>query len=183
MAEVLRVRIKSLYGEIAGILSQLPLASQNFSLPPQIASQYNAAVDELTAISSTDYSRFKLISEDVYAEGEYYTSIVRSKVGSLVKRLEEEHDYGNSGAAASSPVIVTVQQNQTLNVNVIPIQQLISSTSDEDLKVALEELRKAIEEEKNPSKASTILTTVMNKSWELFIQVLPYVLEHMGHRS
>jgi hypothetical protein len=68
-------------------------------------------------------------------------------------------------------------------VSVTPIQELINSTSNEEIKAELTELRDALENKKDAKKASGILSTIQAKSWEVFIKVLPYVLEHLGHLS
>lgn len=185
MAEIQRTRIKSLYGEAAGLLSQLPLASQSSAVPPSIGQQYNAIIDELNNVAETDYSRHKLTSSDMWdGDSKYYDmTICRTKIGSLVKRLEEEYDFGSSASVPTSPVIVTVNQNQQVTLNVTPVQEIIESTDDEELKSVLEELKQLLQTSKDPEKASSLLTKIQQKSWEVFMKVLPVVLEQLGRHQ
>ena len=185
MAEIQRTRIKSLYGEAAGILSQLPLASQASAVPPSIGQQYNAIIDELNGVAETDYSRHKLTGTDMWIgnSSQYDMTVCRSKMGSLVKRLEEEYDFGLAASAQTAPVIVTVNQNQQVTLNVTPVQEIIESTDDEELKSVLEELKQLLQTTKDPEKASSLLTKIQQKSWQVFMKVLPVVLEQLGRHQ
>ena len=177
-----KAQVEIIYGELLGLLSgTLHDVSGNY-FPWLIADQFNSAVDELNQITNTDYTRFKAIEEpDINSD---YISVpqARTKIHALVKRLELEYALADTAQATTPPVLL-IQQNQTINMNIIPIQQLINDTDNEDLKVRLNELREAVEVHKDSSKTSNILSVIMNKSWELFIKVLPYILEHMGKNS
>jgi hypothetical protein len=184
MAEIQLQRIKSIYGEIAGILSQLPLTTQSSAAPGSVGIQYNAAIDELTSLTNTDYARYKLTTSDAWMgdRRNYDMTITRTKMGSVVRRLEEEYGLGaNASQVQSSPVVVTVNQNQQVTISVTPIQNLIDSTEDEVIRQELTELKEALEINNNSEAASGILNSIQQKSWEIFIKVLPYVLEHLGH--
>jgi hypothetical protein len=184
VAEIQRQRIKSVYGEIKGIFQALPTGS-NTLVPTSVAQHYNSAVDELSQVSETDYGRLKISRDDLWdaeSNDNYDPIAVRAKVSALMRRLEEEHGFGASEqTSTSAPVIVTVNQNQQVTVSVTPIQEIIDSTSNEDIKAELAELKDALENKKDAKQASSILSTIQAKSWEVFIKVLPYVLEHLGH--
>lgn len=183
MAEVQLQRLKGLYGEIAGILYELPKNDTDTVLfSGHIVEQYNAVVDEISQVSNTDYNRHKISKDSNYADGYHTIATVRSKIGSLVRRLEQEYGFSLKDSR-NTPVVVTVQQNQTVNITVTPIQTLINDTEDEILRDQLEDLRHAVEVDKSPSATRKVLKVIMEKSWELFIKVLPYVLEHIGKRS
>ncbi len=182
MAEIQRQRIKSLYGEIKGILNVLPSGDKT-PVSPSVGEHFNAAVDELSSVSGTDYSRFKLSQSDAwpYGDDDYYDPIaIRSKTSSVVGRLEEEHGFGSAPTIGNSPIVVTMNQNQQVTVSVTPIQQVIESTDDEEIRQELESLKHEIETTKNPKTISHLLNTIQAKSWEVFIKVLPFILEHMG---
>lgn len=186
MAEIDRQRIKSLYGEINGIFKNLPTTA-NTAVSRSIGNQYNQAVEELTAVSLTDYSRHKLSDDDRWLHGSgaaYDPNSTRAKIGSLVERLEEEHDFGNKETStSSSPVIVTVNANQQLTVSVTPIQQLIDSAQDDKVKEELAKLNEALSQKKDSKTISNILIELQKKSWEIFIKALPFVLEHWGQHK
>lgn len=183
MAEIQHQRIKSIYGELSGLYKGALHDVPNNHFPWAIAEQVNGSIDELNQATGTDYSRFKLAHEP-HMNNDYVTaSFARTKMSAIVTRLEQEYGFNSSNNSANTPVVVTVQQNQMVNVNVIPIQQLISDINDDGLKIQLNDLRDAVETHKDPAKTRSILKTIMDKSWELFIKVLPYVLQHMGNNS
>jgi len=181
MAEHNLLKIKSIYGEVKGILEGLP-KSPSVVVPISVGNFYNNIVDDLNNISGSDYSRLKLTPADEieFTAGQYDATAVRVKVGSLVRKLEEEYTLGRSSGVEKSPIIVTVNQNQQVTITVTPITEIINNTYDELIKADLEELDEAIKTTKDPSEVSTILGSIMQKSWEVFIKVLPYVLEKMG---
>lgn len=155
----------------------------NVLVPRSIGTQYNNAVDELSRVAETDYARLKLTSDDEWEYGvnnDYDPTAARAKVSSLVGRLEEEHGFGSSEPVAGSPVVVTVNQNQQVTVSVTPIQEIINSSDDDEIKAQLQELKNTLETSKDAKKLSRILNTIQERSWEVFIKVLPYVLEHWG---
>lgn len=180
MEEIQRARIKSVYGDIAGILSQIPLTTDKFTVVyRQTGDQYNRAVDELTTASQTDYSRYKLTPADRYSESAYILPVTRARIGSLVKRLEEEYGFGTATQSQTSPIVLTINQNQQVTLNITPIQQIID-TAGEDVKQELQELKHVLETSKDAKQASGILNKIQQKSWEVFMRVLPYVLEQLG---
>lgn len=182
MAEVQLLKVRSVYGEIAGILSQIPLGKDRAVVNAQTVDQYNGAVDELSTEANTDYSRFKLSRRDSYDGRDYLTDIVRPRIGALVKKLEEEYGLGSGGNSnGTAPIVLNVTQNQQLTVSVTPIQQLIESTTNEEIRNELEELKRLLETGRDQKATSNILISLQKKSWEIFIKVLPYVLEHWQH--
>lgn len=183
MAEIQRQRIKGVYGEIAGILKGLPQGKDNYVVYRQVGDQFNIAIDELNHVSGTDYSRYKLLQTDLFNELAYQGPVARAKIGGLVNRLEEEHNFGASNVAIqSSPVVVTVNNNNQITISVTPIQQIIDSTDDEALKQELDELKDVLNTSKDPQQASSLLNKIQQKSWEVFMKVLPIVLEQLGRR-
>jgi len=183
MAEIKLQRIKSLYGEVTGILSQLPLTEKTSCYPPSIVKQYNGAVDELSTVTTTDYGRHKIGDEDRWeGRNDWYDSqIVRSKMGSIISRLEQEYGFGDAKGLVS-PMVLTINQNQQVSISITPINEIINETTDEDIKRLLAELKNEVEITKNKSKIKDLLAKVLEKSWEVFIRVLPYILEKMGER-
>jgi len=174
MAEVQLLKVRSVYGEIADILGQMPLGKESSIVHAQAANQYNGAVDELPEVATTD----------TYDGRDYLTNMVRPRVGALIKKLEEEYGFGNnSGSDSTPPIVLNVTQNQQLTVSVTPIQQLIDSTTNDDIRSGLEELKRLLETGKVQNATSNILNSLQKRSWEIFIKVLLYVLEHWQHLS
>lgn len=175
-------KIRSVYGEVAGLYDSI-LSNTTGFLMRQVGDQYNNAVGTLGDVSGRDFSKFRLVNADLMSAAAYHMNVARPKIASLVRSLQEEYGFGSHETSTITPLVLTVQQNQTVNVNIIPIQQLIETIDDSELKEQLNELRTAVENEKNPTRVSLVLTKIMAKSWEVFIKVLPYILEHLGNNS
>jgi len=77
MAEIQRQRIRGLYGELKGILKVLPSGDKS-PAPPSVGKQLNMAIDELSSVSDTDYSRFKLTDDDIWPYGSEELLVVYS---------------------------------------------------------------------------------------------------------
>lgn len=183
MGEIQRQRIKGVYGEIAGILKGIPKDKDSFVVYRQVGDQFNSAIDELNDVSGTNYSRFKMLQTDLFNDLAYQGPVARGKIGGLVSRLEEEHDFGARRATSqSSPVVVTVNNNNQITISVTPIQQIIDNTDDEALKQELDELKEVLSTSKDPQQASSLLNKIQQKSWDVFMKVLPIVLEQLGRR-
>jgi hypothetical protein len=172
-------QIRSIYGEILGIADHL---APNL-VPASSIVLYNGAIDELSSISASDYSRFKATSADAYSQTDYYVSAVKPKMGSLLARLEQEFGFYKPERGAPQPTtnIVTIHNNNQLSVTVIPIQEVLQTiTDDEGLRADVEALKAVIEGNKDKKRASSLLSSIQQKSWEVFIALLPVVLEHLG---
>lgn len=183
MAEINHQRIKSLYGEIKGILSQLPLSETAYCYPPSIAEHYNNAIDDLSTITATDYSRNRITNNDRWeSRREWYDAqIVRTKIGSVISRLEQEYGFEVGDRKQGTPIVVTVNQSQQVSLTVTPITQLIEEQEDADIKRLLEELIDATQR-KDESTSKKIIKGLANKSWQVFLQALPYILEQWGKK-
>ena len=184
MAEVRLIRIRGIYGEAKGILESLE-GLKSYSVPEETVEQYNGVVDELENISETDYSRMKVpdISLDYRGagSGDYDTTTVKSRVSALVRRLEEEYDFGRSHEK-NSPVII-VNENKNTNKTSIEInytlKDLMLETSDLDARAKLSDLSKELEKkEKNDGKIRAIIEWIIAFSWELFLKVLPVIIKN-----
>lgn len=190
MAETKLPQIRGIYGTVKGMLSQIPLENQTKSraIATTISQQYNAAIDRLSAISDTDYSDHKLTDFDgpfgahiSNSMGQHGIASARVKMGSLISRLEEEYNFGAATQNSTPPLFISMNQNQQqVSMTLIPIQQFIDSAEDNELRQELEELKHAVEVNKSPQETTTILGKILNKSWEVFIKILPYVFEHLG---
>ena len=176
-------QIKSIYGEILGIFTDLQNPKDSYTTPARVAEQFNECLKELSQITKQSYDRFMLTHNDIaeHSNGSYTTAIVRPRIGSVVRRLEAQ--YGFDSQNRESPMIITVNNNNQMTVTVTPIQEIIQNEQDDEVKDLLLELREALNTDKKSEKTSTILSTLQQKSWEVFIKVLPFVLEQIGKHS
>lgn len=182
MAEIKLARIKSIYGDIKGLLSQIPLATTTGVIDQFIVSQFNQTLDTLTRLAETDFSHYK-VPETQQVEawpGKFDTNSVRAQVGRVISRLEQEYSFGQTEQSATPPGIVIFNKNQneiSLQIN-YTINDLINQSSDEESKSKLRELREELEKpNKNWEKIKNVLIWIINFSKELFIKIIPIILE------
>lgn len=179
MQEKLLIKIKGIYGEIKGYLEGLPkegsgAASGHWVVPGTIARSFNNAIDELTNITSINYSRFKINDE-----GKQTLNIreIRPKMHGAVCRLEEEFGLGKNNV--SNPAIIINNKNQ--NEISIQLNYSLSQLIEESVGESKDKLEKLKEELNKPQKnwetIKSILVWILNFSKELFIKVIPIILE------
>jgi len=181
MAEVQPTKIKSIYGEIKGYLEGLPeegkgAASGPFVVPAVIAKKFNDAIDELIKISGTDYSRFKVNKAE--STGTLNIREVRPSMHAAVCRLEEEFNFGRNNYVSTPAIIINNKNQNEISVQInYSLAQLIKESEDE----SKEKLRQLENELKKPQKnweaIKPILIWILNFSKELFIKILPILLE------
>lgn len=181
MAEIQLTRIKSLYGDIKGLLSQIPLAETNPTIDQFVVSQFNQTLDVLTNTTKTDYSSYKIPDEQRIEDWpeKFDSNVVRAQIGRVISRLEQEYEF-SKGDQQQSPGIVIFNKNQneiSLQIN-YTINDLINSSSNEESKKKLKELKDELEKpNKNWETIKNILIWILNFSKELFLKIIPILLE------
>ena len=181
MAEIKLTRIKSLYGEVKGYLMSLPkVTSGPFVIPTQIGRNYNTAVDELTNISETDYSRFKIPNIEERGGSDLNIRLVEPQMSALVNRLQEEFSFGMS-SSNSQPTIAIFNKNENTNTIEInyTINDLIEEESNDEGKDKLRELKKELDKPTgNWDTIKNLLIWILNYSKELSLKTIPIILQH-----
>ncbi len=182
MAEIQLTKIKSIYGDLKGLLSQIPLAETTSLVSQFIVSQINQSVDNLTEVTNSDFSTYKIPENQRYADwpDSFPTNIVRAQLGRIISRLESEYGFGQNSQSSVNPGIVIFNKNQneiSLEIN-YTINDLINEETEEESKNKLKELKDELEKsDKNWDKIKGILIWVLNFSRELFIKIIPILLE------
>lgn len=184
MAEIQLARIRSIYGDIKGLLSQIPQPDKSSYISAFLVNGYNSAIDELSQVTNTDYSRYKITAEarvPAHSRGpHYYSTSVRPQIGRVISRLEEEYGFGKNDNNQSSPSIVIFNKNQneiSLQIN-YTINDLIDKTGNDEGKTQLRELRDELEKkDKNWEKIKGILIWILNFSKDLFLEILPIIIQ------
>lgn len=183
MGEIQLTRIRSVYGDIKGLLSQIPQPDKDAYVSAFVVNGFNSAIDELSKITDTDYSRYKVTIEAIVhdtSHGHYYSASVRPQIGRVISRLEEEYGFGKNVNNQLSPNIVIFNKNQnefSLQIN-YTINDLIDKTGDDEEKTKLRELRDELEKtDKNWEKIKSILIWIINFSKDLFLEILPIILQ------
>ncbi len=181
MAEIQLTRIRSLYGDVKGLLSQIPLPEQDSMVKEFVVEQYNEVVNKLSVQTSTDYSTYSIPdSQRVDDWPEMYPStIVRAQIGRIIARLEEEYGFNNTNNSSAPTIAIFNKNNNTNTIEInFTIEDLIRKTSDEQNKEKLTELKYELEKPtKDWDKIKPILIWLINASKDLFIQVVAILLE------
>ncbi|MDD5617461.1 MAG: hypothetical protein PHG69_00030 [Candidatus Omnitrophica bacterium] len=182
MAEIKLTRIKSIYGDIKGLLSQIPSPEKDMWVKEFTVETFNEALDELTRISETDYSAYKVPKSQRNHNfiDRYESKIVRGQMGRVVSRLEEEYSFGIETDANRSPSIAIFNKNQneiSLQIN-YTINGLIEKYDNEECKEKLRNLRDELEKpSKNWETIKSILIWILNFSKDLFLEIIPIILQ------
>ena len=178
MAEIKLTRIKSLYGESKGYLDSIKKGSTSgpYTVPRLIVDKFNSIVDEVSLVSETDYSRSKIPEQELRSIMSF--RLVEPLVAAFVTRLEL--DYGFNQSNNPTPVIAIINDNSnkvTVQTN-YSISTLITNQDNEEAKGKLELLKIELEKpDKNWDSIKKILVWVLNFSKELFLEIIPIILQ------
>lgn len=181
MAEIQLTKIKSIYGDIKGLLSQIPLPEISPLVNKFLVKTFNDSIDELSGVSGTDYSRYKVpeSQESQDWQGEYDAKIIRAQIGRTISRLEEEFNFDKKPSDLQ-PAIAIFNKNQntnTIEVN-YSINDIIELQKDSEAKSKLQELKDELgKTDKNWNSIKKILIWILNFSKDLFIQIIPIILQ------
>lgn len=181
MAEIQLTRIRSIYGDLRGLISQIPPLKEKGLVTEFIVEQINSALDNLSNETSSDYSTYKIPDSQRNQDwpGEFQAEVVRVQLGRVISKLEEEYGFGQA-TKTQSPGIVIVNKNEneiSLQIN-YTINDLIDKSGDKESK---SKLRQLDQELKKPNKdwdaIKKILVWILNFSKELFLEIIPIILQ------
>lgn len=181
MGEIQLIKVKSSYGDLKGLLNQIPLTETNSLVDEFTVSQMNIALDSLTEVSGSDYSQYKIPDSKRLQDwlDKFPADIVRAQLGRVITRLEMEYGFGNI-EHNTNPGIVIINKNESefsLEIN-YTINELISKQENEESKGKLKDLKEELSKgEKNWENIKNILIWILNFSKDLFIQVIPIILQ------
>lgn len=178
MAELKVTRIKSLYAEAKGYLESIDKNSavgSQYTVPRSIVDNYNSIVDETSQIAGTDYSRCKIPERELRQIMSF--RVVEPLIASFIKRLELEYGFSSPNSATPAIAIINENSNKVIQTN-YTINNLISQETDAEAKQKLKQLNEELDKEnKNWDSIKKILIWIINFSAELFLKVLPTILE------
>jgi hypothetical protein len=178
-------KIKSIYGDIKGLLSQIPPTDKDGLTSNIVVNGFNNTLTELSQATNTDYSKYEIPSEarNRNFRERFDSKIARAQIGRVIGRLEEKYGFGKSDAANSPPGIFIFNKNQneiSLQIN-YTLNELIDETGSDDAKMQLRELRDELEKPtKSWDKIRPILIWILNFSKDLFLKILPILLQKQG---
>jgi len=181
MAEIQLVRIKSIYGDLKGLISQIPSLKESALVSEFIVEQINSELDNLSDKTSSDYSTYKIPDSQRNHNWpkSFQAGVVRVQLGRVISKLEEEYGFGQA-TETESPGIVIVNKNEneiSLQIN-YTINDLIDREDDKESKSKLIQLDKEL---KKPNKdwdaIKKTLVWILNFSKELFLEIIPIILQ------
>lgn len=181
MGEIQLIRIKSAYGDLKGLLSQIPLAQTNSLVDEFLVDQLNQAIDSLTVVSGSDYSIYKIPPSKRLEDWnqKYPADIVRAQLGRVISKLELEYNF-DKPTQSQTPGIVIFNKNEneiSMKIN-YSINELIEKLPTEESKSKLKQLDVELTKEtKNWDVIKNILIWIINFSKELFLEVIPIILQ------
>ena len=118
-------KIRSLYGEFIGYLSQLPMPKRNdVGLDDEsLWTQYNDSVRLLSKVSGEDYSSFLIEPLNSHTFGPFIRLVTyRQKLGGLIAKLHREYFETEQAPFSGGPDVVisqTQQQSQSLFIQML----------------------------------------------------------------
>lgn len=178
MAEIKVARIKSLYGEARGYFESIDKNSavgSQYTVPRSIVDNYNIIVDETSQITGTDYSRCKIPDRELRQIMSF--RVVEPLIASFIKRLELEYGFSSPNSTTQAIAIINENSNKVIQTN-YTITNLISQEANVEAKEKLKQLNDELNKEnKSWDNVKKILIWIINFSAELFLKVLPTILE------
>ena len=160
MESEIKDKVRPLYGEFQGYLSQAPTAASHPHATMKdkaIWNQYNEAVKLLSVATEKDYSRFE-IKTMKYQNGASFIHLdtYKQKLGGLILRLHAEY-FSNEIAPFSEMPNTIMSQTQQQNVT---IQMILDIQSKIDEK--LSKSKEGSKEKKFLNKLKKILSSIKN---------------------
>lgn len=181
MAEVQLQRIRSLYGDVKGLLSQIPTSKDDSLVKDFIVDQFNQTLDELSDTTATDYSKYKVPGSERNSHwtDKYPTTVVRGQIGRVVSRIEEEYGFGREHTGSPNIAIFNKNQNDVSIKIDYTINDVIEEIEGEEEKQQLRELRDELaKRNKDWEKIRGLLIWCLNFSKEVFLKILPILLQN-----
>ena len=166
-------KIKPLYGELQGYLSQVPVPKEpgEIAIDASVWNQYNHSVDLLNEISEEDFSRFKIQpSKGVY--GEYIPILwFRLKLAGLILHLHRKYFSDEQAPFSGMPTTVITQsqqENQSVQI-LLEVQSKIDEKINQfkegsNEKTFLQKLKGTLASTSNISQLLNTIFTLANQN-------------------
>lgn len=128
-------KIRPIYSELQGYLSQAPSGDKGLIFEESIWNQHNQTIDELNAVSGKNYDRYKVEVKNInwnrtpkcVIDSQSY----RIKLGGLISRLHGEYFSDEQPPFSGMPTTVintTQSQNQSQSISMLlEIQERVIS--------------------------------------------------------
>ncbi|MCL4200572.1 hypothetical protein KJZ67_04520 [Patescibacteria group bacterium] len=149
----MKEKVRPIYSELQGYLSQTPSvkATTDAIYDNVFWSQINASIDELSTVTGTDYSRYK-IETNPSDPNFMRVAVIRVKLGGIISRLHGEFYSDEPAPFSGMPSTVnnfTQTQQQTATQTIIlefqeVLNEKITSSPNENEKSFLEKVKSGL---------------------------------------
>ena len=165
-------KVRPLYGELMGYLSQAPSLQQSSYLrDPSLAPQLHSCIDQLNQITGKDYNRFRVTVHPSDMGGYVQNTEYRSKLNGLIMNLHAQYFDDESSPFSGTPTtIVNQSQNQSMQAQIVMItefqsfidKQLYGNTANLDgkQKTFLEKLKRTLPTLKSAADLVATVVTI-----------------------
>ena len=175
-------QIKAIYKSILGLISSVDPKS-GYSVNRVLGENYDFQVDQLTSVTRTDYSRFKVVGRvEVNEYGSIFARDFVSMLSQLAGELEGRYDFDINNQSEPHTVVTIDNSNRNqISIAFKSINQVISEFDDPEVISKLAELNQLLASNRQDvGKIQKVLVWLADKSWEAFLAVLPYLLDKLG---
>ena len=160
-------QIRSVYGELQGYLSQIPLPKDPYETAHnvELANLIDNAIINLNSITGLDYNRFKIHREQSEI-GEFVRILeYRTKLGGLISSIHATFFADEQAPFSGSPsTVITQQQQQATYVSMLlevqdKLNEKIQSATDENEKNFLQQVKAGLNTVKNTAELIALIIT------------------------
>lgn len=184
MADTDYRKIKAIYESFVAFLESVEKGS-GYSVNTSVAANYDRQVDDLTTISRTDYSTYKISSNlksaDVTSGRKYNAREVHQVLSQVIGLLNGQYDFGKPQVSLAPVITIDNSNRSEINIQFKTVLQVADEVEDVEIKEQLYDLdRELNKSNKNLEKIRTIVIWLIQRSWEVFLSIAPVLLEKVG---
>lgn len=171
-------KIRAIYKSLLSVLKTID-PSDGYSISQGMINSYDQDMDELSMLTGDDYSRYK--SSLYVHKGEYngyWSKEFAVLLSKITGHLAGIYEFDAAQHVSPSTIITVDNTNKNeVNISYKTINQLIADVEDPEVVQKLAELNSLLSDsEKDVPKIRQVLSWLADKSWDVFIAVLPYML-------
>jgi len=122
MPDDIKPKIKIIYSELKGYLSQTPMSQQTSDIFANDSSwqQYNEAINELSQITGENYNRFIIKPEHINGHNIVHIVSFRQALGGIINRIHETFFPDETPPFSGTPqTIISQSQSQSVSIQML----------------------------------------------------------------
>lgn len=167
----MKEKIRPIYTELQGYLSQAPKKESGHIFESELWEQVNGAIDELNEISKSDYSKFKLQSKSISWNRNMRVVVdasdFRLKLNGLINRIYGKYFSDENPPFSGIPgtnIQMSQNQHQSMQIQILleiqsVIDRKLNEVTDPKEKSFLEKIKSSLSSIKNVSELIKLILT------------------------